>query len=282
MAVIYPHFLSTTLDAHDRIQTGIAYPFFDPACVRYEALRSVQLEGLEMATAIENYGLSEYGYRKALSAFSHYGVAGLIGLDSDRLTEELSVAAERMVFVFKEARPWIPATKMRIILQGFNYDIPVGLMRHLYASYGWARGTKEYQKVDFRSLNLKVMHLCELQTRTIVRRSFMHEADNLQSLLEVFRTLDIRGGHQPLFRLSGFLWTPQGEFPFLGSVRAGRSSATGISELKSGLRRGRSTHPVEDPTSGPWAGSLPEDSAIKRNRCGSHVCDEDIHQMESQ
>jgi len=51
-------------------------------------------------------------------------------------------AAERMIFVLTEARPCIPATKMRLVLQGFNYDIPVGLMRHLYASYRWARGTK--------------------------------------------------------------------------------------------------------------------------------------------
>ena len=193
MAVIYPHFLSTILAAHYRIHSGMAYPFFDPACARYEAMRAVRLEGLETIRAIDKYGLSEYGYRKALLAFSRSGVAGLIGLESECLTEELSSEAERMVFVLKEARPWIPATKMRIILQGFNYDIPLGLMRHLYASYGWARGTKPYQAVDFRSLNLKVMQLCELQCRSIARDSFLLEDDHLQSLLEVFRTLHIRG-----------------------------------------------------------------------------------------
>jgi len=98
-----------------------------------------------------------------------------------------------MVFVLKAARPWIPATKMSLILQGFGCDIPLSLMRHLYASYGWARGTKPYQGVDFRSLNLKVMQLCVLQSRSIARESFLHAADHLQGLLEVFRMLHIRG-----------------------------------------------------------------------------------------
>ena len=150
MAVIYPHFLRTILAVHDRIRSGVAYPFFDCACAHYEALRAVQLEGWEAPRAIEKYGLTEYGYRKALSAFTSGGVAGLIGLDSQRLIEELSVESERMVFVLKEARPWIPATKMRLILQGFGHDIPTDRMRHLYASYGWARGTKPYQGVDFK------------------------------------------------------------------------------------------------------------------------------------
>ncbi len=101
MAVIYPHFLSTILAVHERIRSGVAYPFFDSACARYEALRAVQLEGLEASRAIEKYGLTDYGYRKALNAFTAGGVAGLIGLDSERLTEELSVEAERMVFVLK-------------------------------------------------------------------------------------------------------------------------------------------------------------------------------------
>ena len=193
MAIIYPHFLRTILAVHDRSRTGVAYPFFDPACTHYEALRAVQLDGWEVSHAIEEYGLTEYGYRKALAAFTTAGVAGLIGLDSQRLTEELSVEAERMVFVLKEARPWIPATKMRLILQGFDYDIPIDRMRHLYASYGWAHGTKPYQGVDFRSLNLKVMQLSVLLSRAIAHESFLHEKDRLQGLLEVFRTLHIRG-----------------------------------------------------------------------------------------
>ncbi|KKK78598.1 hypothetical protein LCGC14_2841970, partial [marine sediment metagenome] len=114
-------------------------------------------------------------------------------LESGQLTEKLSVEAERMVFVLKAARPWIPATKMRIILQGFDYDIPLPLIRHLYASYGWARGTKPYQEVNFRSLNLKVMQLCVLQIRSIARKSFLYAEDHLQGLLEVFRTLHARG-----------------------------------------------------------------------------------------
>ena len=193
MAVIYSHFLRTILAVHERIHSGIAYPYFDSACARYEALRAVRLEGMAPAGVIDTYGLTEYGYRKALAAFNTSGVAGLIGLDSERLTEELSVELERMVFVLKHARPWIPATKMSLILQGFNCDIPVSQMRRLYASYGWAQGTKPYQGVDFRSLNLKVTQLCALQSQCIARESFLHDGDRLQGLLEVFRTLEVKG-----------------------------------------------------------------------------------------
>ena len=193
MAVIYPRFLRNILAVHDRIHSGAAYPYFDSACVYYEALRAVQLEGLATSGTIDTYRLTEYGYRKALAAFNTSGVAGLIGLDSERLIEELPVKLERMVFVLKQARPWIPATKMSLILQGFNCDIPVSHIRRLYASYGWAQGTKPYQGVDFRSLNLKVMQLCVLQNRSIARESFLHDEDHLQGLLEVFRTLHIKG-----------------------------------------------------------------------------------------
>ena len=41
MAVIYPRFLQTILNVHENIHNQIPYPFFDNACIRYEALRSV-------------------------------------------------------------------------------------------------------------------------------------------------------------------------------------------------------------------------------------------------
>ncbi|MCW3987198.1 MAG: transposase, partial [Candidatus Bathyarchaeota archaeon] len=193
MAVIYPLFLHNILDVHGNIQSQIPYPFFDPACIRYEALRAVLLEGMEIQSVIEKYGLTEYAYRKSLAAFRRCGIAGLIGLDSAQLTEDMPLEVERMVFVLKKARSWIPATKMCLILKGFNYDIPVSLMRHLYASHGWAVGTKPYELVDFWSLNLKVIQLCRLQTQSIVRESFFHTEDHVQTLLEVFRTFKIRG-----------------------------------------------------------------------------------------
>ena len=110
--------------------------FFDNACIRYEALRSVLVEGTSIQTVIEKYNLTEYAYGKSFSAFHQYGTPGLIGLDSKQLTEVLPIEVERMVFVLKEARPWIPATKMILIIKGFNYDVSLLLMRHLYASYG--------------------------------------------------------------------------------------------------------------------------------------------------
>lgn len=193
MAVIYPRFLQAILNVHENIHNQIPYPFFDNACIRYEALRSVLVDGTNIQTIIDKYALTEYAYRKSYSAFHQYGTAGLIGIDSKQLTEDLPIEVERMVFVLKKARPWIPATKMVLIIKGFNYDISLSLMRHLYASYGWAIGTKPYTQVDFHALNLKVIRLFKLQSQSIERLSFFDNNDPLQSLLEVFRTIGTRG-----------------------------------------------------------------------------------------
>jgi hypothetical protein len=194
MAIIYPHFLSSSLAVHEKINSGFQYPFFDPACTRYEALRAYCADGLATEHVLEKFGLTEYEFRKSLSAFLQCGTAGLIGIGSKQLTEEMPIEVERKVFVLKNARIWIPATKMVIILKGFNHYIPVNLMRHLYASYGWAAGTKPYQEVDFLSLNLKIIRLCQLQSDSLpVRASFFLAEDRLQTLLEVFRTLGDRG-----------------------------------------------------------------------------------------
>lgn len=193
MAIIYPNFLGTILKVHDNLQNQIPYPFFDPACVRYEALRTVLVDGVTIQSVIEKFGITDYGYRSSLTAFEKYGTAGLIGLESQRLTESISIEAERMVYVLKKARPWIPATKMVILLQGFDHSVSLSRMRHLYASYGWARGTREYTEVDFWSLNLKVKQLNTLQRTPIDGSSFFHDSDPLQTRLEIFRTLGTRG-----------------------------------------------------------------------------------------
>ena len=193
MAVIYPHFLYAIVRVHENIRDLIPYPFFDNACIRYEALRSAWIEGASIKTVIDKYGLTDYAYRKSVSAFQQHGSAGLIGIDSQQLTEDLPIEVERMAFVLKKAKPWIPATKMILILKGFNHDVPLPLMRHLFASYGWALGTKPYEQIDFYSLNLKVIRLGQLQSQYIARKSFFHNEDRLQSLLEVFRTMGTRG-----------------------------------------------------------------------------------------
>ncbi len=193
MATIYPYFLVSILRVHDALQQSVGYPFFDPACRCYEALRAVHREHLPIEAALDRYGLTEYGYRKGLQAFFRVGCAGLIGLDSRQLLEPLPVEVERKVFVLKSARPWIPATKMVLILAGFDIVISVEQTRHLYASYGWAQGTKPYEKVDFIALNRKVDRLGELQSSPQPRTDFFDERDRLQGLLETFRTLDQPG-----------------------------------------------------------------------------------------
>jgi hypothetical protein len=193
MAVIYPHFLKSLIDVHINIQNQIPYPFFDNACIYYEALRTVHADGKNIQMSLQKYGLTEYAYQKKYTAFQKHGVAGLIGDDSKQLTEKLPVKSERMIFVLKKARPWIPATKMVTILKGFNYNVSLSLMRHLYASHGWATGTRSYKNIDFWSLNLKVINLCNLRSQSVIRKSFFDNNDRLQTLIEIFRTMGTRG-----------------------------------------------------------------------------------------
>lgn len=194
MAVIYPHFLRSILRVHEALQEGeIPYPFFDPACIYYEVLRAVLVDQISVEKTLQKFGLTAHAYRKSLKAFWELGTIGLIGLDSHQITEELSPEVERMVYVLKTARSWIPSTKMSLILRGFGFDVPIALMRHLYASYGWAQGSKQYKQVDFVSLNLKVIRLDQLRSRPFSREDFFHDNDRLQSLLEVYRTFGTRG-----------------------------------------------------------------------------------------
>lgn len=193
MAIIYPQFLAHILKVHENIHNNISYPFFDPACIRYEALRTVMVDGESIRTVINKFGLTDYEYRKTSTEFKNYGTAGLIGSTVKKLTGDFAVENERMVIVLKKARPRWPATKMVTILKGFNKDISLSLMRQLYASYGWAHGTKPYKRVDFWSLSLKVTRLSKLQCQSLRRDSFFCEDDHLQHLIEVFRTMDIRG-----------------------------------------------------------------------------------------
>jgi hypothetical protein len=193
MAVLAPHFLRSILTCHEHLQQQIPYPFFDPACVRYEALRLRAVEGASREEAMERFGLSDYELRQSAAAFARCGVAGLIGLASRALTEPLDLEVERMAFVLKQARPALPATQMVLILEGFQHPVPLDTMRRLYASYGWAAGTKPYEAFDFASLNLKVQTLCRLRERRRTSPAFVDPNDPVQELLEVFRTLGERG-----------------------------------------------------------------------------------------
>ena len=189
MAIIYPHFLRTIISVHERLCQNVPYPFFDPACVRYEVLRAVLHDREYPETVIPKFGITEYEFRKSRSAFLRHGTVGLVGTDSKKLVEAFPTEAERMVFVLKSARPWIPATTMTTLLKGFNHDFPVRIVRHLYASYGWALGTKPYANIDFDSLNLKTAALSRLgETSSMERKEFFDKDDKPQKLLEVFRT----------------------------------------------------------------------------------------------
>ena len=193
MAIIYSHFLNTLLKVHKNIKNEVEYPAFDPACIRYEALRSVMIDKQPISKALKQYEISEYEYKKSEIAFKKFGTYGLIALESKKLIEELPIEIERMVYVLKATRPWIPATKMVMILEGFDKIVSLRTMRHLYASYGWAQGTKEYKELDFMTLNLKIMKLDKHIKEEIGGESFFKEKDRLQKLLEVFRTFGKRG-----------------------------------------------------------------------------------------
>jgi hypothetical protein len=193
MAVIISGFLHHLLNVHDNIKDQMSYPFFDTSCVYYEALRSVMVDKEDKNAVLEKYGLTEYGFRKSIVAFQRYGLAGLITLGFKQITEEFPIDIERMIVVLKHARCFIPATKMVTILEGFNHSVSVSQMRRIYASYGWAQGTRSYQDIDFWSLNLKVITLSKTFIKPLAKRTFFHPEDKLQTLLEIYRTLGIRG-----------------------------------------------------------------------------------------
>jgi len=193
MAVIYTKFLENILAIHENLQNKIPYPFFDKACIRYEVLRSVLVDGKDINSAIQMFGVTRYEYFKSVSLFNEYGVAGLVIFTFKQLIEDFPLEVERMVFVLKQAKSDIPATKMSLIIKGFKYDININLMRRLYASYGWAHGTKSYKDINFFTLNLKVIKLNKINNWRIKRTSFFDKKDKLQNLLEIFRTIEDRG-----------------------------------------------------------------------------------------
>mgnify|MGYP006281078173 CR=1 FL=1 len=187
MAVIFNPFLQEILKTHELLINNAAYPFFDSACRQYEAIRARMVDKNPLPEVFEKYGLTEYHYRKALATFRNGGLAALIGNSFPKLTEPFDPEAERMTYVLKNARPWIPATKMVVILQGFGFEIDTSVMRHLYASYGWAQGTKKYTEVDFWAVNLRVANLTQLHSPPSFNSDFFNKEDRLQTLLEVFR-----------------------------------------------------------------------------------------------
>ena len=157
-----------------------------------------------LTNVFEKFGITEYQYRKALTAFRDGGTIKLIGIAYPQLTEPLDSVAERMVYVLKKARPSIPATKMVTILHGFGHKIDLSLMRRLYASYGWAQGTKKYEAIDFQSLNLRVVKLTQTDNQPHNQGKFFCQVDRLQNLLEVFRRQDPKeiSSHYPGSRVS--------------------------------------------------------------------------------
>jgi hypothetical protein len=193
MAIIHNPFLRDLLDVHDKLRHNVEYPFFDPACVYYEAVRAELINGIPQAEILSKYGLTMYQFKKALSVFYSKGVTGLLGLRYEDVVEPFDLEVERVVYVLKNARPWIPATKMVTVLKGFGHSVDVDLLRRLYASYGWAQGTKKYKEVNFEILNLKVAKLSRSLNAPVQHFSFFEKNDNLQSQIEVFRTLGITG-----------------------------------------------------------------------------------------
>ncbi len=190
MTVIYNPFLRKILDTHEAIQQNTLYPFSDQACRYYEAIRAVLVDQTNLSAVFEKFGITEYQYRKALASFLNGGVAKLIGIAYPQLSEPLDLEAERMIYVLKKSRPSIPATKMVTILHGFGFVLDLSLMRHLYASYGWAQGTKKYEDIDFLALNLKVTNLTQMNHLVRDRDRFFLKEDRLQNLLEIFRLQD--------------------------------------------------------------------------------------------
>ena len=240
MAVIYNPFLREILNTHDALNLNMGYPFFDPACRYYEAIRAVLVDKTKLPVVFEKFGITEYQYRKAFAFFLNGGVGKLIGIAFPRFTEPLNPEAERMIYVLKKARPSIPATKMVIILQSFGFEIDLSLMHYLYASYGWAQGTRKYEDVDFQALNLKVVKLTKTDNLPHDRDNFFHQKDRLQNLIEVFRRQDHKEisrhypgsrvslqKHRKLFNALGLLGLVEQDHPSFRNSKSNTTPKTG-------------------------------------------------------
>ena len=76
MTIIFNPFLREILKTHELLINNVAYPFFDSACRQYEAIRAGMVDKNPLSEVFEKYGLTEYHYRKALTAFRKGGVNG--------------------------------------------------------------------------------------------------------------------------------------------------------------------------------------------------------------
>lgn len=69
MAIIYNKFLRDILHTYDLLNRNTEYPFFDPTCRRYEAIRAALTDKKPLASVFEKFGITEYQYRQALATF---------------------------------------------------------------------------------------------------------------------------------------------------------------------------------------------------------------------
>ena len=135
------------------IQNKIPYPFFDNACISYEALRTVYADGKYIQMSLQKYGLTEYAYQKRYAAFQKHGVTGLIGDDSKqyRLIDGKRIAFDFNMLDFTGDDIKLknigkgPSPKRKICFPGFRphiaWDVDTGAPITIEFRNGKARAT---------------------------------------------------------------------------------------------------------------------------------------------
>ena len=115
--------------------------FFDPediVQVKYELLRSCEVEGSDVASACTRFGFSRTTYYKAYQAFIHGGIPSLMGRLRGR-PQPIKVNEIVLGYLIAEKakNPKLAASIMVTnVMQRYNVKISVRMIQHVWQHYG--------------------------------------------------------------------------------------------------------------------------------------------------
>jgi len=115
--------------------------FFDPmdiVQVKYELLRSCEVEGTDVASACARFGFSRTTYYKVNEAFTQGGIPSLVGRPRGRPQPiKLKEPVLGYLIANKAKNPKLTASKMvSDVLIRYGIEISVRMIQHVWQHYG--------------------------------------------------------------------------------------------------------------------------------------------------
>lgn len=115
--------------------------FFDPkdiVQVKYELLRSCEVEGSDVASACMRFGFSRTTYYKVYEAFIQGGIPSLMGRPRGRPQPiKLNEIVLGYLIAEKAMNPKLSASKMVTdVMNRYNVQISVRMIQHVWQHYG--------------------------------------------------------------------------------------------------------------------------------------------------